>query len=231
MAEPLNTGLSSQQVLTAFDRALNDYTDDEINAMIGEKQNTVADIEAIRTGAANGTSAFQQVGIIGTQGAKNALEIESFYNQSGAEITHTWNESSGTIEVSGTIETSAMIRYYVNVTRPGTYIFSCGDESNHIDVDPDSSYYCGISKSGTTYCRDYEHMVQGVNNIATFTETGRYLLQISLRAGNTINTVFKPMLRLVEITDNTFTPYAPTNRELYEMIAALTARVEALENA
>ena len=231
MAEPLNTGLSAQQILTAFDRALNDYTDDEINAMLGEKQGTVADLEAIRTGAANGTSALQQVGIIGTQGAKNALEIEAFYNQSGAEIVQTWDGSAGTIEVSSTIASAATIRYYINVTRPGTYIFSCGDESNHLDVDPDSPYYCGISKSGTTYCRDYEYTVQGVNNVATFAETGRYLLQISLRAGHTINTVFKPMLRPVGITDDTFTPYAPTNHELYEMISALTARVEALENA
>lgn len=33
--------------------------------------------------------------------------------------------------------------------------------------------------------------------------------------------VFKPMIRRAEITDDTFTPYAPTNRELYEMILAL----------
>jgi hypothetical protein len=30
-----------------------------------------------------------------------------------------------------------------------------------------------------------------------------------------------PMIRRAEITDGTFQPYAPTNRELYEMILAL----------
>ena len=33
--------------------------------------------------------------------------------------------------------------------------------------------------------------------------------------------VIYPMIRRAEITDNTFQPYAPTNRELYEMILAL----------
>ena len=36
---------------------------------------------------------------------------------------------------------------------------------------------------------------------------------------------FKPMIRRAEITDDTFTPYAPTNRELYEMILALQSGV------
>lgn len=35
------------------------------------------------------------------------------------------------------------------------------------------------------------------------------------------NLVFKPMVRHSEITDATYQPYAPTNRELYEMILAL----------
>ncbi len=160
----------------------------------------------------------KQVDILVNQGAKNALEIDAFYNSTGSGYTQTWNQSAGTIDVSGTLTAAATIRYYIDIKRPGTYVFSCGDQSNHPDVDPTSPYYCSISKSGTTYCRDYEYEVSGVNNIATFTETGRYLLQIVLRADNTIDTTFKPMLRLVDIKDSTFEPYAPTNRELYELI-------------
>ena len=159
-----------------------------------------------------------EIAILANQGAKNALDIDAFYNQTGASINHTWNESAGTIAVNGTIIAAATIRYYINIMRTGKYIFSCGDNSNHLDVDSDSPYYCTISKGGQTYCRDYEYTAQGINNVATFTETGRYLLQLSLRANHTIDTVFKPMLRLTEITDKTFVPYAPTNRELYELI-------------
>lgn len=38
---------------------------------------------------------------------------------------------------------------------------------------------------------------------------------------------FKPMIRRAEITDDTFTPYAPTNRELYEMILAMQSGASA----
>lgn len=38
--ESLNTGLSSQQIMTAFDRALNDYTDNEIDTALSAKQDS-----------------------------------------------------------------------------------------------------------------------------------------------------------------------------------------------
>lgn len=38
---------------------------------------------------------------------------------------------------------------------------------------------------------------------------------------------FKPMIRRAEITDGSFQPYAPTNRELYEMILALQSGASA----
>jgi hypothetical protein len=45
---------------------------------------------------------------------------------------------------------------------------------------------------------------------------------IRVGSGTTIdNLTIKPMLRYASITDSTFVPYAPTNRELYEMILAL----------
>jgi len=54
---------------------------------------------------------------------------------------------------------------------------------------------------------------------ATFTaESSSANFFIRIRNGYTIqgSLTFKPMLRPAEITDDTFVPYAPTNRELYE---------------
>lgn len=47
MAEPipLNTGLSREQVLEAFNRALNDMTDEQINAKFSEITTKIAEIE------------------------------------------------------------------------------------------------------------------------------------------------------------------------------------------
>lgn len=247
MAEPLNTGLSAQQILTAFDRALNDYTDDEINAMLGEKQDTVADLEAIRTDAANGTSALQQVGIIGLQGAKNALHVIDF--RSGTShipgpvtnrgVTYTINDD-GTVTADGTSDpedsSASSCQIWCEVARSGNYTFTCGENSATVSVDPDSLYDCflgtQVGSAYTTLIRDFYSDEEQVKNTAYLEAGVPYRLNIRVHVGKTVdNEVFKPMLRLVDVTDETFTPYAPTNRELYEMIAALTARVEALENA
>ncbi len=47
MAEPvpLNTGLSREQVLEAFQRALNDMTDEQINSRFTEISEKIASIE------------------------------------------------------------------------------------------------------------------------------------------------------------------------------------------
>lgn len=57
-----------------------------------------------------------------------------------------------------------------------------------------------------------------------FTYTGSTInvyIRISNRHTIASPITFKPMLRRSEIKDDSFVPYAPTNRELYEMILAL----------
>lgn len=45
---------------------------------------------------------------------------------------------------------------------------------------------------------------------------------INIPSGNTVSGLtFKPMIRNASIEDDTYQPYAPTNRELYEMILSL----------
>ena len=46
-------------------------------------------------------------------------------------------------------------------------------------------------------------------------------LHVYLYADTVYDTNVYPMIRRAEITDSTYVPYAPTNRELYEMILAL----------
>ena len=76
MAEPLNTGLSAQQVLTAFSRSLNDYTDAEIDTLLSAKQDTISDLSEIRSGAAAGATAVQQTEFEADQQRQDALEAE-----------------------------------------------------------------------------------------------------------------------------------------------------------
>ncbi len=72
----------------------------------------------------------------------------------------------------------------------------------------------------------------GEGQIVTIDANRPLLFRIVIAKGYTVeNLVFKPMLRPIEITDDTYIPYAPTNRELYEQINTLLARIEALETA
>jgi hypothetical protein len=45
------------------------------------------------------------------------------------------------------------------------------------------------------------------------------------------NLTIRPMIRRAEIADDTFIPYAPTNRELYEMILALQSGTASVSRA
>lgn len=66
------------------------------------------------------------------------------------------------------------------------------------------------------------NIASDIGNGATFTlpsEFERIVVRINVFAGYVVdNLVFKPMLRDASIEDDTFVPYAPTNRDLYEMI-------------
>lgn len=56
-------------------------------------------------------------------------------------------------------------------------------------------------------------------------------IRVLIRSGATLdNVIFKPMLRLAFIEDDTFEPYAMSNAELTAIISDLQARVSALEN-
>lgn len=235
MAEPLNTGLSAQQVLTAFDRALNDYTDAEIDALLGAKQDTISDLATIRSGAAAGATAVQPaslsaetsareaadskmqaaIGTVANAGAKNILKITGS-SQTINGVTFTVNDDQ-TVTVNGTA--SATISYVITDNAQAVLI-------------PDGNYILsGCPQGGGTSSYDLRWYMYSsgksaydMGSGATVTKDGNTTssnIAIVIRSGATANNlVFKPMLSPPEIAGD-FQPYAPTNRELYEMILAL----------
>ena len=266
MAESLNTGLSPQQVLTAFDRALNDYTDAEIDALIGAKQDNISDLAAIRSGAEAGSTAVQpadmsvalaekqdkltfdstptesstnpvtsggvwtdqarqetEIGVVANAGAKNLLDYTFSINgntsaRTSNGVTFTIN-ADRSISTSGTASaniTSAWIQMNYVVPSDPVILSGCpaggADNKYRIDIldgNPTSSVIASDYGDGA------------VIKSSMFTN-GIGLIRIRIQSGqNTDGLVFKPMIRPASITDDTFVPYAPTNRELYEMILAL----------
>lgn len=219
MAEPLNTGLSAQQVLTAFNRALNDYTDAEIDALLGAKQDSIADLATIRSGAAAGATAVQQttfetdqqrqeveIGAVANAGAKNLLKIIAT-SQTKNGVTFTIN-SDGGVSLSGTATSSTTFSLNDRIGLPNEQYILSG-------IVPQNVYLTARSTSGTNYVVTHNNSEIRIDGAVNYS-------YINVSSGVTLsNVVIKPMIRRAEITDDTFVPYAPTNRELYEMILAL----------
>ena len=143
-------------------------------------------------------------------GVKNFLKLNPQSTSSGG-VTITVN-SDGTITSTGsTSNSAAALQINNNVVLPaGDYILSgCPSGGS------DSTYRLDIS--GTQYY-DTGSGVQ-------FTSSGTALI-IRMRIGANVsvnNFVWKPMIRRADVTSSEFVPYAPSNRELYEMILALQA--------
>lgn len=157
-----------------------------------------------------------EIGVVAALGAKNFLKVTG-QTQTLNGVTFTVN-SDQTVSLSGTA--SATTTFFIvnnaaaNAIPDGSYILTgcpSGGGNNtydlrwHLYSSGKSAYDQGsgasVNKTGNTTS----------SNIA-----------IVIRSGVTAtNLVFRPMLRRAEITDSTYVPYAPTNRELYEMILAL----------
>lgn len=155
-------------------------------------------------------------------GVKNLLKITAS-SQTIKGVTFTVNDDQ-TVTVNGTNDGTGASIFVIfpnaqAITIPdGNYILSgcpTGGGGDVASAPFDLRWYMyspGKSAYDSGNGASIEKSGNGTgSNIAIVVKTGR----------TANNLVFRPMLRTVEITDDTFEPYAPTNRELYEMILAL----------
>lgn len=129
--------------------------------------------------------------------------------------------------VTGTANTVNSVAYTVN--DDGT-ITANGQASSNADWNVNSSFHLEPGTYKLTGCptggnnsSTYKLQIQGIGYDTgtglTFTVASATNVNVYIRVWsgyNANNLVFKPMIRPAEITDDTFEPYAPTNRELYE---------------
>ena len=152
-----------------------------------------------------------ETNVIANLGAKNLLKVAST-TQTVNGVTFTVNDDQ-TITVNGTA--SATITYVVTPNEQailipdGTYVLS-GCPSGGGATTFDLRWYL-YSSGKSAYDRGSGASVAKDGNTTSSN------VAIVIKSGVTANNlVFKPMIRRAEITDDTFQPYAPTNRELYE---------------
>lgn len=156
-------------------------------------------------------------------GVKNLLDyIFSINGNTSARtsngVTFTINPDKS-ISTSGTASaniTSAWIQLNYTVPDYPVILSGCptGGANNTYKID-----ILDQGPTGSVVAADYGNGV--VINSSMFTD-GTGLIRIRIEKNQNVDgLVFKPMIRRAEITDSTYVPYAPTNRELYEMILAL----------
>lgn len=156
-----------------------------------------------------------EIGAVAALGAKNLLEVTST-TQTINGVTFTVNNDQ-TITVNGTNTGTSTALFVINdiPLQSGIAYTLSGCPSGGSSA----TYYIG--SLDTTNWQEFTTDT-GNGGTATLNEPKTIRFRIGIRSGVTVNNlVFKPMLRRAEITDDTFVPYAPTNRELYETKATL----------
>ena len=146
--------------------------------------------------------------IVNEYGSKNLVDTSLIPNATkiGGGVTRT-NNGDGSITYSGTSTVTNAI--YLPLMEEqnlgkGTYIFTPNPMT-------DETYVYQIYKNG----RYWNNVV--VTQTIEITEAGKYSIGIAIKS-KPINNTFKPMLRYAAIKDDTYVPYAMTNRELTEKV-------------
>lgn len=158
--------------------------------------------------------------VIGQMGAKNLINYP-YYEKSHVESGITWTDNGdGTVTANGT------------ATANSTFIFRYRTEQTKF-VEKNTSYIlsgCPSGGSTSKYLLDLFVKNQDDSNVASGFDYGNgriinmpdqdyYGIYAFARviSGQTVsNLTFKPMLRLAADTDNTYQPYAKTNKQLTE---------------
>lgn len=151
--------------------------------------------------------------VMGQMGAKNLIPYpfpSDSYSQRGIEFTAL---SDGTINANGTNDGTGNSTFnFVSFTlSKGSYAL------NGCPAQTDNNYRCGLIRvsDGTTLVSDYGN---GANLTLDADTDVRAFVQVM--SGKTAdNITFKPMLRLAADTDNTYEPYAMTNKQLTDQLA------------
>ena len=148
--------------------------------------------------------------IVNEYGSKNLVDTSLIPNSTGigGGVTRK-NNGDGSITYSGTSTVTHTI--YLPLMEgqnlgKGTYIFTPNPMT-------DATYVYQIYKNGR-YWKNYV-----LTQTIEITEAGKYSIGVAIKSNATISNTFKPMLRYAVIKDDTYVPYAMTNRELTEKVA------------
>lgn len=212
--EGVTLTLTEQTTLKAYPRIASGYTASNLvfKVMLRLATETDDTYEPYYTPLKDGKFDREEQRVLG---AKNLLP-----NTNGTEavtgVTFTVN-TDNSVSVSGTPDSGTNPRYEItHMSLPvGKYIISGDDKS----ISPISYGFIGVLKNNTgSYVCGTEG--SGVTDILEVTNTmDVYYFYIRMANGKTYSNTFKPMIRLASDPDDTYVPYAMTNKELTDGLA------------
>lgn len=207
----------------------------------------------------NYNDAEQLFGAVGTSLKKHTAEISDIVNVYGAKNLNgtvysnfessenygiKWTaEFDGTLTATGTSTANSANPFYndhskyfiapcdgqvllsgLNSGNPSIHIFPIDETDGSVRPYKDSSKTERLSTTDNVY---------NGNEISFYMVKGhKYTIYCRFNPNQTAtNLRFKPMLRLASIEDDTYVPYAKSNKELTDDISLLTARIKAIEDA
>lgn len=255
--EEYNTGLTREQIANAFSRALNDMTDDQINALLAQKQNTLTFDNSPTSGSSNPVKSggvFTAISAEATSrqnadtkqvsalthiiddGAKNVANW-SGATQTITDVTFT-NNGDGTMTTTSSGAAAARRQKALTFTVPaslpaGTYVLSGCPAGG---ISGTTTYYCLYIWDQTSNTRVSSNDTgSGIEFNWTPDSTHSYNITVDIRGGTNPNgLVFKPMICAKDVYEisSAFKKYVPSNAELWEMIQAQngTSSVQSLQS-
>lgn len=159
-------------------------------------------------------------------GAKNIL-YTPYYSEDGLEsngITYTVNPD-GSVTANGTATANSTF-YFFNHIKGSTCQYINGCIFNKLTDGSDNTFFMSIHESldpWTPYCRltsEGEKVISGIPNDDTLIDG-----IIRICAGTTVtNKTFYPMIRIPKIKDDTYVPYAMTNKMLTDGYNTISRR-------
>lgn len=170
-----------------------------------------------------------EIGTVANAGAKNVLKITERSKVHNG-VTFTVNSDESVSISGGTTAQNSFMRltgsqssttYSDQIPLPkGRYKISCPGA-----LSTDNFRFAVGYRNASTDARSTVTAQQSNDFEAEFeitTDTGRFdATVLSVSTDSNYSATVYPLIRRAEIKDATFVPYAPTNRELYEMILAL----------
>lgn len=172
--------------------------------------------------------------VMGQNGAKNLIPYpyyEKTHTENGVNFTDN-GDGSITVDTDGSASTGnanfycqapTVISNLIKLDKNKTYIFSDTTHSGIVNNCVVGIRYFAEGVVPSTATGTAKSCNASINWQVTVTNAVYAFVYVYVWSGKTIsNITFKPMLRLAEDTDNTYQPYAKTNRQLTEVIGDLS---------